>query len=250
MICDAHVHVGYFQRKGHDRPFYYTPKRVSSILKRCGVEEFIFSSSSSHFGVTDIESLHNEAAETKKEFGRGAHAFCWLSGPMFEADRGLTFLDRGIYDGVKLHELETRWSTRPKDLDYILSVLEERDVPVQFHTGEDPGCYPGDYLPYVKKHPKLRVDFAHCRPGQATIDAMKECPNLYTDTAFMPPERIELLEANGVADRVMFGTDLPVMQCYYDVQLTAYYRKVLKEFLKIASDGIMAGNFRKFLRLK
>ena len=250
MICDAHVHVGYFNRRGYETPFYYSPKRVSSILKRCGVSDFIFSSSSAHFGVTDIQAIHNEAKETKKEFGEGAHAFCWLSGHLFEVDPQLSFLDTGLYEGVKLHERETTWSTRPKDLDYILSILEERDIPLQFHTGEDPGCYPRDYLPYIKKHPALRVDFAHCRPVQATIDAMKECPNLYTDTAFMPPERIELLEANGVADRVMFGTDLPVMQAYYDVQLTACYRKTVKEFLKLASDGIMFANFKKFLRIK
>lgn len=250
MICDAHVHVGYFNRRNYDTPFYYTPKRVASILKRFDVSDFIFSSTSSHFGVTDIEALHNEARETKKEFGPGAHAFCWLSGPMFEADRTLSFLDSGIYDGVKLHHLETPWSTRPKDLDYILDILEERDVPVQFHTGESTGCYPKDYLPFVKSHPALRVDFAHCRPGQATIDAMKECPNLYTDTAFMPPERIEMLEAQGVADRVMFGTDLPVMQAYYDVQLTPYYRRVLKDFQKVASEAIMSGNFKKFLKIQ
>lgn len=250
MICDAHVHVGYFTRKGYKEPFYYTPKRIALILKRCGVSDFIFSSSSAHYGVTDIDAIHNEARETKKEFGKAAHAFCWLSGHMFETDPKLTFLDFGIYTGVKLHELETPWSTRPKDLDYILSILEERDMPLQLHTGENTGCFPGDYLPYIKKHPDLRVDFAHCRPAQDTIDAMKECPNLYTDTAFVPPERIELLKANGVADRVMFGTDLPVMQAYYDVQLTAYYRNLLKEFQKTADDGIMFANFKRFLRIK
>ncbi len=250
MICDAHVHVGYFNRLFHEQPFYYSPKRVSSILKRCGVDEFIFSSSSAHFGITDIESIHNEARETKKEFGAGAHAFCWLSGHMFETDKTLGFLDYGLYEGVKLHHLETPWNVHPKELNYILSILEERDIPVKFHIGEDKGCYPGDYLPFVKKHNKLRVIFAHCRPGLETIDAMKECPNLFTDTAFMPPERIELLEKNGVADRVMFGTDLPVMQAYYDVQLTAYYRKVLKSFQTVANENIMAKNFKKFLKLK
>ena len=250
MISDAHVHVGYFTRKGYEQPFYYSPRRIASILKRCGVSEFIFSSSSAHFGVTDTEAIHNEARETKKEFGKGAHAFCWLSGHMFEVDRKLSFLDSGLYDGVKLHELETPWSTRPRDLDYIFSILEERNIPLQIHIGEDPGCFPGAYLPYVRQHSGLRVDFAHCRPGQATVDAMKECPNLFTDTAFMPVERIELLFANGVADRVMFGTDLPVMQAYYDIQLTAYYRKLVKEFQKFADDGIMFANFKRFLRIE
>ena len=56
-----------------------------------------------------------------------------------------------------------------------------------------------------------------------------------------------MLEKNGVIDRVMFGTDLPVMQRFYDVQLTAYYRKVLKDFEAVASKEVMSLNFKKFL---
>lgn len=247
MICDAHVHVGYFGRLGYEEPFYYSPRRISSILKRCGVDEFIFSSSSALFGYSETTAVHAEAAELKRCFGKGAHAFCWISGEMYDADRNLTFLENGIYDGVKLHELETKWSKRPADFDRIMSILEERKIPLQLHTGENTGCYPHDYVPFVKKHPGLKVDFAHCRPGQETVDAMKEYPNLYTDTAFMPPDRLEMLEKNGVIDRVMFGTDLPVMQRFYDVQLTAYYRKVLKDFEAAASKEVMSLNFKKFL---
>ena len=152
MICDAHVHVGYFERLNYEYPFYYSPRRISSILKRCGVNSFIFSSISSYLKIVNQKSIIDETVELKKEFGHGAYAFYWLSGEIFDNDRDLTCVDTEIFDGVKLHELETNWSKRPKDLDYILSILEERKIPVQFHIGEDFGCYPNDYLPFVQKH--------------------------------------------------------------------------------------------------
>lgn len=49
MICDAHIHVGRYYRlvnpETYDRSdFYYEPRVIAETLKRCGVDEFIFSS--------------------------------------------------------------------------------------------------------------------------------------------------------------------------------------------------------------
>ena len=149
--------------------FYDEPKVVADVLKRCGVDEFIFSSISSQRHVT-IAEVECEARETQAAFGPGAHPFYWVTGLFYDADPDFKILDDGLFEGVKIHELETPWvKERPKDLDRILSVLEERDVPVQFHSGEDTGCYPHEILPFAKRHPKLRIDFAHCRPYKESI---------------------------------------------------------------------------------
>ncbi len=144
---------------------------------------------------------------------------------------------------------ETPWvKTRPKDLDRILSVLEERNVPVQFHTGEDQGCYPHELLPFVKRHPRLRVDFAHCRPYRETIDCLKQCPNLFTDTAFMSPENYPELVAAGVEDRVMFGTDLPLQAGFYKGSIDELYANDLEGAREYGySEAVMSGNFFRFL---
>ena len=164
--------------------FYYEPKVVADVLKRCGVDEFIFSPMALQ-DVVPIEEVIREARETQAAFGPGAHPFYWVTGPFYDADPDFKILDDGFFEGVKIHELETPWvKERPKDLDRILSVLEERDVPVQFHSGEVPGCYPHELLPFAKRHPKLCIDFAHCCPYKEMIECLKECPNLFTDTSF------------------------------------------------------------------
>lgn len=260
-ICDAHVHVGMFYRlrnpETYDRgDFYYEPKLLAEVLKSCGVSEFIFSSVSCqrHFSVGEIA---REARETKAAFGADAHPFFWVTGQFYDADPDFKVLDSGLWDGVKIHELETPWvKERPKDLERILSLLEERDVPVQFHGGENIGCYPREIMAYVKRHPKLRVDIAHCRPYRETIECLKECPNLFTDTAFMPVERYPELVAAGVEPQVMFGSDLPVQGCFQQWEtadvaaaLTSFYQHELAAVRKAGySEMVLSGNFDKYIK--
>ena len=162
MICDAHVHVGWYYRycggvgERNREDYYYSPQLVTGILKAAGVKEFIFSSISCQRRPPYAE-IEKEAIATVESFGSGVHPFYWVTGEFFDADPDFKVLDSGLWDGVKIHELETPWvKKRPKDLERILAVLEERDVPVQFHSGEDEGCYPHELLPFVKRHPNLR----------------------------------------------------------------------------------------------
>ena len=260
MLCDAHIHVGRYYRMANaatfDRSdFYYEPKVVANALKSCGVSEFIFSSISCQRHVS-LQEIEHEACETKAAFGSGAHPFYWVTGQFYDADPDFKILGKGLFEGVKIHELETPWvKERPKDLDRILSVLEERNVPVQFHSGEDEGCYPHDLLPFAKRHPKLRIDFAHCRPYKEMIECLKECPNLFTDTAFMPAEYYSELVVARVESQVLFGTDLPIQGGFYDwadddvaKSLEYFYRTELSSVCAAGySEEVTSGNFRKFL---
>lgn len=262
MICDAHIHVGRFYRMADaatfDRSdFYYEPQVVADVLKRCGVDEFIFSSISCQRQVA-VAEVEREARETQAAFGPGAHPFYWVTGPFYDADPNFRILDKGLFEGVKIHELETPWvKERPKDIERLLSVLEERDVPVQFHSGENDGCHPHDLLPFARRHPNLRIDFAHCRPCREMIECLKECPNLFTDTAFLAPEHYPELVAAGVEAQVLFGTDLPIQGGFYDwadtdvvPSLEHFYRQELSAVRAAGySEAVMSGNFRKYLRI-
>lgn len=261
MICDAHVHVGWFYRLTNpdtfDRSdFYYEPKVVAEVLKVCGVYEFIFSPMALQ-DVVPQDEIVRQAQETQAAFGAGAHPFFWVTGPFYDADPDFKVLDSGLWEGVKIHELETPWvKKRPKDLERILSVLEERNVPVQFHSGEDEGCYPHELLPFAKRHPNLRIDFAHCRPYRKMIESLKECPNLFTDTAFMPAEYYPELVAAGVESQVMFGTDLPIQGGFFPwkstdvrISLASFYQNELAAMRNFGySEKVLSRNFEHYIR--
>ena len=49
--------------------------------------------------------------------GTRAKIFHWLSGAFYEKDPNLTALETGLFDGIKLHELEGHWvEKRPEAL--------------------------------------------------------------------------------------------------------------------------------------
>lgn len=196
-----------------------------------------------------MEVVEREALETKDAFGAGAHAFLWLTGRYYDADPNMKALDSGIWEGVKLHERETAWvKERPRDFERILCILEEHGLPLQIHGGEDEGCRPSDLLPFFRRHPRLRADISHCRPLDDAIRALKECPWLFADTAFMPPEKYAALEVAGVNDRVMFGTDFPAHLSYYEGTPEELYRNDIEGAREYGySEAVMSGNFRRFL---
>ena len=76
MICDAHIHTGYYLRAGYAEPFYYSPRRIVGLMDRCGVDEFIVSSTCAQIDGISIADMIREAQEMKRLAGNRAHVFC------------------------------------------------------------------------------------------------------------------------------------------------------------------------------
>jgi len=76
-------------------------------------------------------------------------------------------------------------------------------------------------------------------------EVMAECPNVWTDTAFMALEDFERLNRYEWHGRLMFGTDLPVWQAYEDCSLMRRYREHVEAFRQTGIDGERA--FRTFI---
>ena len=87
------------------------------------------------------------------------------------------------------------------------------------------------------------------------IECLKECPNLFTDTAFMPPEYYPEIVAAGVERQVLFGTDLPIQGGFNDwlsddvsATLEDFYRRELDAVQAAGySEDVMSQNFKRYL---
>ena len=246
MICDAHVHVGYFPRKGHQEPFYYSPRRILGILNRTGVDEFIFSSTNAVWDFKG-EVMHAEAREVLRLAGTRAHAFFWITDEYLKNDPDLSNLP-DFYEGLKLHGGETPWLKMPHTLNRVLSIANERNFRIQIHTGEKREIKENPisgYLPYCRKFPMLKFDLAHGKPFEEINNAVNEYENVYVDCAYCQADIVQKWLANGAREnRILFGSDLPVQQRLFDISLTAYLRKTLKEF---SSGKILFQNFKEFI---
>ena len=245
-VNDAHVHVGYFPRKGKDVPFYYSPRRILGVLNRAEVDEFIFSSTNAVWDF-DGEAMHREARELLQLAGKRAHAFFWVTDEYLKRDPDLAKLPE-FYEGFKLHGGETPWLEHPKLLNHVLSIAKERNFHVQIHTGEKDDKTENPihgYLPYCRKFLEIKFDLAHGKPAGEVPAAVNENDNVYADCAYCSAAEVRgWLDAGAREDRILFGSDIPVQQRLFDLSLTDYLRKTIGCF---ASTKILHDNFREFI---
>lgn len=248
MICDSHIHVGYYNRYGQDEPFYYSPRRVYSVLKRCGVDEFIYSSTSMQTWGVVFDDVHTEMLEVKRLFGRGAHPFLWVSRGYRRTDPSASVVGFGFYEGIKLHGLDMSWIVDGDELERVLATAEECNKPVMIHTGHGINVSPLHYLPYVKRHPRVRFNFAHGCPLRDTMQCLHEVPNLFVDISCMPEADIEKLANSVFTDRILWGTDFPTLAARNGESLTASMRRSVAAYNRFADQFDFAGNFHQFLK--
>lgn len=231
MFCDAHVHIGYYSRRGLCVPFYYSPRRVFSVLDRCGTDEFIVSSTCAQVGEIGIKDIVREAREMKRVAGRRAHIFFWLSRHLYDENPRMEWLGSGLFEGIKLHEGETPWMQKwRKDLHEILIIAGTHDLPVMVHAGLNDWCRPLEIAKIVRRYPTVRFCLAHCRPMGEMANVIADFPNVWTDTAYMAVEDFPRLQDYDWRERLMFGTDLPVWQSLDKISLTRRYREYVQAF--------------------
>lgn len=250
MICDAHIHVGYYERLGHDEPFYWSPRRIAGVLARCGVSEFIVSSTNAQVEGVAKQDILREAREVRLRAGSGAHQFYWLSGRLYDEDRSLSFLDSGLFEGLKFHELETPWmEKREKDLLRILAIADERGLPVQFHCAPIGGCAAAYLMSLAERFPSVRFDFAHFNPADETVAVMGRCPNVFADVSTYNTADYNALPAmaDHVLDRIMFGTDFPALHARIATGSPQWYREKMREFSRFFDVERSTCAFHRFL---
>lgn len=246
-MFDAHVHMGYFPRRGKAEPYYYSPRRIFGALTRAGVDEFIVSSTNA---IWDAEgtAMHAEAREMKRLAGKRAHIFFWVGMRYLAHDPDLARLPEGLYEGFKLHGGESAWLQHPEQLVRVLSIARERAFPVQIHTGiNDKGISNtiNEYVPYCQRFPELPVDLAHGKPPEDVPKVLAELPNVYVDTAFVSRQTVKAwLNAGADERRIMFGSDIPAPQRYANISLSAYLRREGRRF---SSQDILSRNAMRFL---
>lgn len=250
MICDAHVHVGYYNRFGHDGPFYWSPRKVAGVLALCGVSEFIVSSTNAQVKGISREDILREAREMRFRAGAAAHQFYWLSGRIYDEDPELSFLDTGLFEGLKFHELETPWMQRRKgDLLRVLAIAAERRLSVMFHCAPLPGCSAADLATLAGDFPAVRFDFAHFNPPDETIAVMERCPNIFADVSTLRMDDYETIPppSSNVKNRIMFGTDFPAMHARTNAGLAEWYRKQVERFAHVFDADKASRAFHAFL---
>ena len=210
MLFDSHVHMGQFYN------VYFSPKMILDICKQIGITSIAVSSTS--VAEENYPKVLSEFYQLLSQDAIRIVPILWITPRMLQTSGVQQFRNSDIHwQCIKVHNYlhHGEWGDAMGPLmRQVVDLAQDMHLPILFHTGNE-NCYPDDYAPLIHAHPKQIFILAHSRPVDQTIRIMQACPNAWADTAFSPIDDIMQMVHAGLIDRMMWGTDLPMMAYYY-----------------------------------
>ncbi len=208
MLIDSHVHVGQFCE------MYTTPREIVEIMDDMGVDKFALSSTT--MCEEDYGKVCREMTGVYEIAKERMIPVLWVTHKLLAQKQGNRFLRTGLHwRCLKIHPaLGGAWDCDSQSMIDTLALARQMSVPVLIHTGEAEGCYPMCYDKVAGENPDVAFILAHSRPVDETIEMMTRHFNVWCDTAFTPLDDVIRLIDAGLEDRVMWGTDTPILKYY------------------------------------
>jgi predicted TIM-barrel fold metal-dependent hydrolase len=203
-ICDAHVHLG---KSGPWQPYInptiYT-KELIRLFDKYNVERAVVFPNPN---VGDkYPEMNDYIAESVKKYPKRLVGFGRVDPRRDDAIKELNRIRNKLgLAGLKLHPFVECFRPDHPFFAKFFKKINQLNLPILFHSG-DGFSSPGLILKIAKKHPKLPIILAHLR--ESTVNALRECENVYVDTSGTLPNFIEL-SADIDEDRILFGSDVP-----------------------------------------
>ena len=126
-------------------------------------------------------------------------------------------IDELGFVAIKVYSPTTPWPLNAPQWDPIYQFADERGLAMLFHTGPHPFAQPKLLAKVAPRFPRANFVAGHTgnTPDERAqaIAAAQANPNVYLETCstFRTPGVIEQLVNEAGADRVLFGTDMPLM---------------------------------------
>ncbi len=120
---------------------------------------------------------------------------------------------------VKIHPFCHEYPADGPGYRELWQYADEKEMVVLTHTWEsDKTCGPGMFGPIAHEHPHVKIILAHAgatqRGCEQTVNVLKQHDNLYLDvaTSHLHVGMIERFVREVGAERVLFGSDMPVLE--------------------------------------
>ncbi|MFC2119357.1 amidohydrolase family protein, partial [Bacteroidota bacterium] len=157
-----------------------------------------------------------------------------ISPEMYDFDNSLQSYDSLHYKAIKIHAFARKeWYLIPNKIRAIIEIALKKDIPVIFHTGGWHGSNAIQFYKYCREFPQVNFILAHGRPISQTLTVLKGNKNIYVDSSFLPIENIKLICDLGLSNRILFGTDFPIMKTFWpEINLLDWYRNNIIALIK------------------
>lgn len=243
-VIDFHGHVGRWDRYG----MIDEPDRIAHAMNRAGVDRACVFNIFHPDGTTGNDSTARFVARHPDRFIGFAYVTPLMpEGMLAELKRAI---DRLVFAAIKLYPPFTPWPMNEPQWDPIYAFANERGLAVILHTGGEPQSLPRLIEEVAPRYPRANFVLGHSGNTPAerrqAIAAARAHLNVYLETCstFRTPGVIEQLVNEAGADRVLFGSDMPLMD-----PRSQLGKIITAQIPDSAKRQILGGNARRLLRL-
>ncbi len=261
MIIDAHAHI-------YSEPTLLETKRTLlsamkkysvsfSLISNCDGAEYPSEGTPKVKRTTTLANL-KKTVNFVKQHPNSLGAAIWIrpvkeNGPSEEL-KAYVRENRDLIYALKFHPFTERTPVDSPLLESWLSYAEEEGFPVLVHTAEDEYSSIENLAKVAQKYPKTKFVAAHLQllsNHEKGITALKNTPNLYGDTAWVPMKIAAKILREIGDDRIVFGTDNPIdgMDTLANPMYRDYFSNASR-LNKLTYEKLMSGNAIKLYGLR
>jgi hypothetical protein len=240
-VIDFHGHVGRADQTG----WITDPVRMLHAMDSAGIDLaclFNIFHPNSPMGNDETAGL---VAQHPNRFIGFAYVSPLLPGVVEELTRAI---DELHFAAIKIYSPYTRWALNEPQWDPIYDFADQRGLTIIAHTDEDPKNLPKHLAEIAPRYPRANFVAAHsgntAEPRSQAIAAARTHPNVYLGTCstFRTPGVIEQLVNQAGADRVIFGSDLGLLD-----PRSQLGKIITADFSDEAKRKILGGNASRLL---
>ena len=243
-VIDVHAHTGSFDRVA----FVDDQTRMLAAMDAVGIDiTCVF-----NIFFPDCTSGNDVTARFVDARPDRFRGFAFASplagvGLLGELERAI---DQLGFLGIKTYPPSTPWPLDDPRWDPIYAFADERKLPVLLHTGIERQAHPGLLAQVAPRFPSAVFIAGHsgnvAEMRRQALDVAAASPNVYLETCstYRTPGVIEQLVEEAGAERVLFGSDVPLMDPRVQIG------KIVTADVSAAAKRLILGeNARRLLNL-
>lgn len=232
FIIDTHAHLGYWQTlKECENNLVKSMKTHKVNFCLISFASFEFDNDDSRTRLVQQLIGFNKTAELVRKYPNNFGMLCWIR-PHTENNilevENFIINNKDIIYGLKIHPFGSRLKVNDPLFIPYFKLAEKYNLPILVHTASDKYSKIKYLAEVCKKWPHLNFIAAHAELLSNHKECLKDMllyPNLFCDTAWVDITITNEFIKNGLADKIIFGTDNPI-----DGEKTLYNKTYLDYF--------------------
>jgi len=242
MIIDAHAHSGDFLGRIWDA------KKIISVMDKYKIDKAFISSETAIIN-GDPEANMHLYENYLKFFPDRLIGYCVPNPYHNPGDEVIKCIDSGHFKGIKLHPWHQKCPLISQFYEPVFRIANEKKLPVLVHSGgtliQPDLCFalPDMFLNIADKYKDISLIIGHMglERWRQVIEIIHDYKNIFLDITMSKPnpDRLEFAVKKIGANRVLFGTDLPLLDPAVSLGLIYGSSLTSEEREKVMGNNIM-----------